>query len=439
MIRQTVFPFKLEWTDEALTAHGGLALMAEFNHGLGLGVLTEQHVPGPGSHRGYAPSVFVETCVLMLQAGGRCLEDLRGLEREAALLPLMGREAIPDPDTLGDWLRRMGDPQTGQAGLRGLDRVREALTARILRRDGVTEYTLDADAMLIEAEKREAQWTYQGVKGYMPLLGFVFETPVCLYEEFREGHVSPGAGHLAFYRACKARLPQGKRIAYYRADSASYQAALINELERDGVRWAITADQDVAVQAALQAIPEAAWREPEPGCGYELAETVHTMNKTKQAFRLIVKRTARHPGKGGTGRGAIYVSHVVASNWPPEEKSAAAVLEWHNQRGQAENFLKEVKGGVGMERMPCGQAWANAVFFRLGVIAYNLFIGFKRLVCPAAWAPQTMATVRWRLVQLAGRIVRHAGQVILRLVADAQQLALLHQIRRNCFDLSLGT
>lgn len=60
-----------------------------------------------------------------------------------------------------------------------------------------------------------------------------------------------------------------------------------------------------------------------------------------------------------------------------------------------------MKGGVGLERMPWGPSWANAVSFRLGVIAYNLFIGFKRLACPAAWAQQIIATVRWQLVQLA--------------------------------------
>jgi len=35
----------------------------------------------------------------------------------------------------------------------------------------------------------------------------------------------------------------GKRIGYYRADSASYQAELFNQLEKDGVKYAITADQ----------------------------------------------------------------------------------------------------------------------------------------------------------------------------------------------------
>lgn len=96
-----VFPFKLERTAEALTAHGGLALMAEYNHGLGLRILTDQYVPGPWGNRWYAPSVFMETCVLMLQAEGWCLEDLRGLERETALMALIGQEALPDPDTLG--------------------------------------------------------------------------------------------------------------------------------------------------------------------------------------------------------------------------------------------------------------------------------------------------------------------------------------------------
>ena len=135
----------------------------------------------------------------------------------------------------------MGDPHTGQAGLVGLGQIRDLLNQRLLRHDGISEYTLDADAMQIDAEKQEARWTYQGVKGYMPMVGFLFENPLCLHEEFREGNVSPGAGQLAFYRQCQQRMPPGKGIAYYRADSASYQAELINALEADGVIWALTA------------------------------------------------------------------------------------------------------------------------------------------------------------------------------------------------------
>ena len=173
MIQQTVFAFKMKTTKERLTAHGGLALMAEFNHGIGLRELTDQYLPVPGSNRGFNPSEIVDAVVLMLQGGGRSLEDLRELKDEEGLMKLIGRDEIPEPDTVGDWLRRMGEPNGGEPGLKGLDRVRDRINERILRRDGIKEYTLDADAMEITGEKADALFTYHGNKGYMPVAGFL--------------------------------------------------------------------------------------------------------------------------------------------------------------------------------------------------------------------------------------------------------------------------
>jgi len=436
MIQQTIFPFKIEMAKEKLTAHGGLALMAEFNHGIGLRDLSDRYLPVPGSNRGFNPSVMVDTLVLMFQGGGRSLEDLRELKNEGGLMKLMGCDEIPESDTVGDWLRRMGDPKTGQQGLEGLDGVRDKIIERILKRDGMKEYTLDADATEIIGEKADALFTYNGNKGYMPMLGFLYETPVCLYDEFREGNVAPAYGQKEFYIECKSRMPGGKRIGYYRSDSASYQAELFNQLEEDGVKYAITADQDKAVKALIALIGEAGWKEPVRGCGYELAETIHCMNETKKAFRLVIKRQMRRQGELFEKVGQ-YFYHAVATNWLEEEKDSGEVLEWHNQRGQAENFNKELKIGFGMERMPCGQSHANAVFFRIGVLAYNLFIGFRRLCCPEAWVKQTIATFRWKMVQVAGRIVRHAGEIVLKLMVDLGKLELFRGIRKKSYELSL--
>jgi hypothetical protein len=437
MIQQTIFPFKIETTRERLTAHGGLALMAEFNHGIGLRELTDQYLPGPGSNRGFDPSEIVDAVVLMLQGGGRSLEDLRELKNEEGLMKLIGRGEIPEPDTVGDWLRRMGDPKRGQLGLEGLDRVRDKINERVLKKDGIKEYTLDADATEIIGEKTDALFTYNGNKGYMPMLGFLYENAVCLLDEFREGNVAPAFGQKEFYMECKNRMPVGKRIGHYRGDSASYQAELFNQLEEDGVKYGVTVDQDKAVKLVIALIPSGDWKEPVKGCGYELAETVHCMNETKKAFRLVVKREIWRQGELFGVRGAPYFYHAVATNWLEEEKSTEEVLKWHNQRGQAENFNKELKIGLGMERMPCGQTHANAVFFRIGVLAYNLFIGFKRLCCPECWMKQTIATFRWKMVQVAGRIVKHAGEIVLKLMIDLEKLELFKGIRRKSFELSL--
>jgi len=55
MVRQTVFGFKLEPTEEPLTAHGGLALLAEFNHGLGVCGLVDRYLLASGTTEAMPP------------------------------------------------------------------------------------------------------------------------------------------------------------------------------------------------------------------------------------------------------------------------------------------------------------------------------------------------------------------------------------------------
>jgi len=75
---------------------------------------------------------------------------------------------------------------------------------------------------------------------------------------------------------------------------------------------------------------------------------------------------------------------AIASN---RDGAAEEIVGWYNQRGEtSENRIKELKIGFGMERMPCGELEANAVFFRIGVLAYNLFEKEVRARCSKlAW------------------------------------------------------
>ena len=57
--------------------------------------------------------------------------------------------------------------------------------------------------------------------------------------------------------------------------------------------------------------------------------------------------------------------------------------------------------------MPCGTFEANAVFFSTGVLTYNLYLGFRASVLGDGWERAQVETVRWRLFQTAGKIVRH--------------------------------
>jgi len=239
--RRGPLPFRTEGTEEPLISRARLVLSYEMARALKLPQVIDRELPALGSRHSYRPSQFVMPLVLMLHGGGKKLEDLR---------ELLEMKEFPASCTVGDWLRRMGE---GGGGLKGLGRVNRHLVAEVLKRDSGTEYTLDVDATVIEAEKAEAPWTYKKEKGYQPLLGFLFELGLALADEFRDGNIPAGAGATEFLKHCQ-QVPRGKRIAYYRADSASYQAGVINHCFESEMLFSITADQDRAVREAISNI-----------------------------------------------------------------------------------------------------------------------------------------------------------------------------------------
>lgn len=421
-VAQTVLPFKLEATEEMLTANAGLALFGEFARGVGLNRWLGQEMPMPGSRRGFAATAYVTPLILMLTGGGRSLEDLRMLKNDTALSHLLRQDALPSTDAVGDWLRRTGAGE----GLRGLDRLNQRLVATRLAQTGLSAHTLDGDASQIVAEKDTAAFTYKGEQGYMPMIGHLAEAGIVIHDEFREGNIAPATQNLEFIQACEARLPKGHRIAHVRLDSAGYQASVFNYCEDSGKSFAIGARLDAPTVQAIADIPDSAWTQY-ADCA--VAETTHSMNDTKKAFRLIVVKHQR--------QAELFVDdqpryHVIASN---RVETTAATLVWYRQRGEvSENGIKELKIGFGLERMPCGQFAANAAFFRIGVIAHNLFVLFRHSALGADWQHHRVATVRWRLFHLPGKVVRHAGAWVLK-VATAT-LDLFRTIRSQSYTLA---
>lgn len=210
-----------------------------------------------------------------------------------------------------------------------------------------------------------------------------------------------------------------------RLDSAGYQSSIFNYCEATSKTFVIGGRLDPPTLKVIEAIPESAWKHY---ADCSVAETLHSMNETSKAFRLIVVKYKRQAELFDDA--PRY--HVIASN---RVESTEDTLIWYRQRGEvSENGIKELKLGFGMERMPCGQFAANAAFFRIGVIAHNLFVLFKHSVLGGDWQKHKVTTVRWRLFHLPGKVVRHAGMLILK-VADAF-LALFRDIRQQSFEQS---
>ena len=96
MISQGIPRFKIEHTEEQITPRSGLALFAEVIRALDVRRKVEGHFPKPGSNRGYEAWSYIEPVLLMLEGGGRHIEDLREIRDDAALRQLagMGGDAV---------------------------------------------------------------------------------------------------------------------------------------------------------------------------------------------------------------------------------------------------------------------------------------------------------------------------------------------------------
>ena len=419
-----MLPFNLEVTRDTITSHAGLALLGEFCIGLDLLRVIDRCMPEPGSGAGYQASEYVFALVLMLTGGGRSLEDIREIRSDEGLREVLPLKCVPSSDAAGDWLRRMGEGR----GLEGLAVASRRFLKRGLKYDGIKDYTLDIDATGIAAQKEAAAMTYKGYTGYMPIIGNLAENGLVIGDEFREGNESPGSRNLEFIKYCIRQMPRGKRIRALRADAASYQADIINFCDQKEMEFAIGADLDEAVVRAIQSLPEGEWR---PYRGGHIAETVHCMNRTPQAFRLIV---ARRPYQGrlfGEEDRKLHYT-AIASN---QTGAADVVMDWYHQRGEcSENRIKELKIGFGMERMPCGQTVANAVFFRIGAMAYNIFRLFALKTLAVGWHKHQVQTLRWRLFQTAGKVVGHANRVYLKVNRSLH--ALFDEIRLRIWEFA---
>jgi len=101
MLNQTVLPFKLEVTRDLITAHAGLALLGEFAVGLGLLEMLDKFLPSPRSGAGYRASEHVFPILLMLNGGGRSLEDLRQIRNDQGLREVLPLRQMPSSDATG--------------------------------------------------------------------------------------------------------------------------------------------------------------------------------------------------------------------------------------------------------------------------------------------------------------------------------------------------
>jgi hypothetical protein len=87
------------------------------------------------------------------------------------------------------------------------------------------------------------------------------------------------------------------------------------------------------------------------------------------------------------------------------------------------------------EALPSGKFGANAAWFRLNVLTYNLLSALKRLALPGDLSDARPKRLRFLVFNTVGKVIHHARRTLLRLTAATQQ-ALIALARSKILALS---
>ena len=108
------------------------------------------------------------------------------------------------------------------------------------------------------------------------------------------------------------------------------------------------------------------------------------------------------------------------------------LIWWHRLRcGKGEEIHKVMKEDLAGGHLPSGRFGANAAWWGMTVLAFNLNSLMKRLALPEGWAPKRLKAIRFGFINLAGRVVSRARQLIIRLSKGHTAYELLMGVRRR--------
>ncbi len=136
----------------------------------------------------------------------------------------------------------------------------------------------------------------------------------------------------------------------------------------------------------------------------------HYRARSWSTARLVVAKVEFHPGELFPRMGFIVTNRSL-----PNER----VLAFYNDRGTAEQHIKEGKHALKWTRLSCMRFAANAVRLQLHALAYNLANFLPTLATPQAVATWSLTSLRERLIKTGARLVRHARYAVFQLAEAA--------------------
>jgi len=350
--------------------------------------------------------------------------------------------------------------------LLGLRKVNRDLVASVQTHRLGTEATLDRDATLVATQKEDALSSYKGYKAYQPFNVWWAEAELILDTEFRDGNVPAGYEQLRVFKEALDMLPEGVTKVYLRSDTAGYQHDLLKYCEKGEsgcvntrfgrIEFAIGCD---VTKEFKRAVAEAEEWEPVmkevngemKKTGKEWAEVCFipseiAFTKNAPVYRYIATREPlRQEGLPGIEqlefpfptmkmKTQSYNVFGIVTN---RDTEGGRLVNWlHERCGKSEEVHSIMKEDLAGGKLPSSDFGENAAWWWIMVLAFNLNSAMKQLVLKESWTAKRMKAIRFSLINLPGRVMEHAREVIIRITKGHPSLEVLLHVRQTIMELA---
>jgi hypothetical protein len=408
---------KLAFRGSIISSDGGLLLHRELDDALGLTELAARMLADPrtGKNGRHHLEGLVRQSIFSRLAGYEDVNDADRLCRDPVMRQLVGGRAVKNgaasASAMGRFETLMLTRPDNFATLedlpgRWIDAVHDHRPPKSITLD------MDSSESAVHGDQEGAAWNghFQS-KCLHPL--FVFNQFGDLERcSLRPGNVHSADGWEAVLKPVLARYSIEARPAIkrrrFRADAAFAIPALFELLEAEGWDYAIRIKGNPKLYELIAWLMKRRPGRP-PHHVVRRFTSFHYRAQSWSKPRRVVAKIDFHPGE-------LFprVGFIVTNRSLPNER----VFAFYNDRGTAEQYIKEGKHALKWTRLSCMRFAANAVRLQLHALAYNLANFLRTLAMPKAIESWSLTSLRERLIKTGARLVRH-GRYALFQIAEA--------------------
>lgn len=407
-------PLEVDFLGGRLTSDGGLPWLAEADAVLSLTATLAAVIPDWRSRRGqHDVATLLAQRIYQIACGYEDQNDADTLRSDPLFKQACGRRPVTGPDLASQpTFSRLENA----IGPRTCYRLAQALGQVYLqereRRGIPTQLILDLDSTADPTHGNQEGSAYHGYYGqhmYHPLLVFDGTTDQLITAVLRPGTVHASHGALSVLKrivaAIRDRWPEV--TLEIRADSGFAIPALYAWCEDEGITYTIGLATNPRLARAVAGLQAAAERQSADLEGAKvrlIGETVYQADSWPHPRRVVMK--AEVLAKGTNTR------FVVTTR---QDDAPATIYDWYVDRGESENWIKDLKAGCFAHRLSCHRFWANQVRLLLHAAAYVLLGTIRHWLVGAQVARMTLETIRLRLLKIGGWVREDRTKVRVRL------------------------